>query len=230
MSVLLQAATPWPVVLLWLGAVVIAQVLKAKRKPTGSRPASGAAPPAEARADMGDALQRAMEKLKQAEREARQAPTPPTPARIAPRDRPAQAYLERQKSIAASRLRQEAREVSRRAASAAYGRRGGLPVARATPLEDHGGLSQETEPEVVDYDDDAASLEEGRVRAIEASERGGDEGASVVPRIAPAGAAERARSARPPDRPTAPLGRFGDGSLRGAMILSEILGRPLSDR
>ena len=58
----------------------------------------------------------------------------------------------------------------------------------------------------------------------------------TVPRIAPAirveraGIAERTQSARPPVRPSAPLARFGDGSLRGAVILSEVLGRPLSDR
>ena len=176
------AATPWPVIIFW-GVILLLARAGRKKVPT-RRTLASLREAGEPRAELGDALQRAMEKLRQAERESQ-----------------------------ANRTRAEARA-----------RPTTRPEGRRIVLEDHSTLSQETEPEVVDYDDEAAQLEEKRVReAAEAFERV-EPGPSVRPSVSPA-----VQPARAPVRRSA-LRRFGDGSLKGAVILSEILGLPKADR
>lgn len=72
-------------------------------------------------------------------------------------------------------------------------------------LEDHSALSQETEPEIVDYDDQALAPSKPSLTLSHSA---------TVPQPAP------------PPKPGAQLTRYADGSIRGALILSEILGRP----
>jgi hypothetical protein len=203
----LAASSPWPILIFWGLFVLLARVAKKKAQPP-RKPLARFEAPDSSRVELGDALQRAMEKLKQAEREAQ--------------------------------ARRTGGQAVRRTVSAMVPSARPLvrPSARLV-LEDHSAQSQESEPEVVDYDDDAAQLEEKRVReASEAFERSPeDEPAGPFTRIAPslraappsAAAAFALPSARPPVRRNA-LARFADGSLKGAVILSEILGRPISDR
>ncbi|MFI5281226.1 MAG: hypothetical protein ACHQU1_12090 [Gemmatimonadales bacterium] len=74
-----------------------------------------------------------------------------------------------------------------------------------------------------DYDEEAIRLEESRVREeVEAFERID----APAARISPSAAMQPARA--PASRKV--LARFADGSARGAIVLSEILGRPVSDR
>ena len=59
------ASTPWPVIIVWVVAVLFARLAKQQKAPAPRRPLAPPDPEGRARSDMGDALQRAMEKLKQ---------------------------------------------------------------------------------------------------------------------------------------------------------------------
>ena len=172
---LAASSTPWPVIVVWVVAVLFAKLAQHQKTPPPRRLLAPPGPADEARSEMGDTLQRAMEKLRQAEREAKQGQVAPSAARRAAQEQLTRSYQERQRRSAEAQARQP------------------QPRRTLAQLEDHSALSQQSEPEVVDYDDAAA----------------------------PASTAVR---------PSAPLSRYADGSLTGAIILGEILGRPVSER
>jgi hypothetical protein len=150
------ASSPWGILVFWAFILLVAKAGKKKAQPPR---------PDGSRVELGDALQRAMEKLKQAEREAQ-------PARIA-RRRP--------------------------------------------------------EPAAVDYDEEAVRLEETRVSEEAAAFERTDTG--LAPRIVVSAATPSApmQPTRAPARRSV-LAQFATGSPRGAIVLAEILGRPVSDR
>lgn len=153
----LAAAPPWLLLIFWGFILLVARAGKKKAPPR--QPLARRTGVDDSRVELGDAFQRAMEKLKEAERESR-------PSRALRR----------------------------------------LP-----------------EPETVNYDEEAVQLEEKRVQEeAEAFERG-DVGLS--PRVIAGPVTQVVHSVR-----VNPLRRYADGTLRSAVVLSEILGRPIADR
>ncbi|MFI5214711.1 MAG: hypothetical protein ACHQU8_09260 [Gemmatimonadales bacterium] len=157
----LAASNPWPILIFWGIFALLARAAKKKAPPR--QPLARLADADSSSVELGDSFQRAMEKLKQAEREAKPA-----------------------------------------------------PVARRRP-----------KPIVVAYDDEAVRLEESRVREeADAFERIAP---ALSPRLVVSAPAAAPPAVHAPARRNA-LARFADGSLRGAVVLSEILGRPVADR
>lgn len=152
---LAASSTPWPIIVVWVVAVLLAKLAKTQKTPPPRRPLELPGPAKQARSEMGDTLQRAMEKLKQAEREAK------------------------------------------------AGRTGGQALRRTTQ-------PTPVRPSVRLVFEEAAPV-------------------AVAP-DAPAATVAADSAALQPIRPSAPLAHFADGSLRSAIILAEILGRPVSSR
>lgn len=241
------------IVLFWVAFVIIANVLK--KKPAQSaqpRQPGDTAPPAQAGL-LGE-LKRAMEELKRAELQQRSRetgqtlpPTPPAPRvsvtgpgqqrstgvqqRSVEQERKARAYLEEQKRRAAAR-----RSTVKR------------PPVTVVPDEEDASSEVVSADEGRDYDDQAETIALARRAAAERVERVDDssEGLSTLqqarrsarPDVTIGGAAEhsawhdeigRAPAAGQAKKEGA-LKRFGDGSAKGAVVLSEIFGRPASQR
>ena len=160
----LAASNPWPILIFWAVFALLARAAKKKAPPKQTLGRSADA--GDTSVELGDALQRAMEKLRQAEKE--------------------------------SQPRTE---------------------VRARPSR---GIQHAT-----DYDEEAVRLEEARVReeaeAFQRIER------PPSPRLVVSQPSADSPAVHMPQRRNA-LARFADGSLRGAVVLSEILGRPVADR
>jgi hypothetical protein len=242
----------WWIVALW----VIAALFGGRRR----RPASPPAETGESGSGLSNEFLRALEELKRAEQEAERRLTgtapqqreAPTSVAAASTEREAKYYLEQRKQAARRKVQPGQRlEVFVPRGEPARGR---PPRRSARPLETAADTrSSEIEPVVVplesrDYDEEAQRIVAERRRAAE-REGVSIEGLSEAqlarrgerPAVAIGGAAEHAEwherleaTGRAPARAGRaernPLARFADGSLRSAVVLSEILGPPLGER
>ncbi len=228
-----------PIIILWAAAVIFGKKKRQAQRPGATESQRSLSPDPDAGAIRGAAatdLARALEALKAAEESARH-PRPastlheaPTRQGTAPGLMPdqterARAYLETRKAQARSHLaRQPQREVFQPKSSKARTR---------LSLEDHSELSQDAlEGDTTDFDDDAVRIADARLKEAEDFERvlAPGESRRMAARITAAPAPAPA-VARPTPAPAASvLSRFATGRLRDAVILSEILGRPMGER
>jgi hypothetical protein len=245
----------WVIVAIW----VVAALLGGGKKKQKPRPGAGAAP-APRRAESQPSglfgeLGRALQELKRAEDEARQrAPGQPSATPTPAPDQAARAYLEqRRKQAPPPRRAPPKREVfyPKPKAPAPRGSR-----AVELTMEDERDLSSEEGAElaVLDYDEEAREVVEERLRAAERRGRGREGeslevltpeqiarrqavlgGAAIGGRAEHAAFHERlAATARPTVAATAAassrLARFATGRVRDAVVLSEVLGKPMGER
>jgi hypothetical protein len=239
----------WPIVILW---VVLTVVGARKKKPRSQAPVPPRprAEPAAGRGQGGflEEMKRALEEMQRAaeEEERRRAAGGGAGGQAS-----AEAWLETRRQETRATL-----PAKSRGRSPAPARR--KPVQRPQrPLEDDDADKSSEDPSVasmegVDYDADAERIAEERARA---ADRGAREevaasamsSAQLARRggrqaVALGGAAEHAEwhravatAAAPAPAKAAPrrnarLSRWADGSLLGALVLSEVLGRPPGDR
>lgn len=231
---------------------LIANAAKKKRTPPRSlsdaTPGGGGSPRGPASGGMLDELRRAMEELKRAELQqvAREQGQAPAESRSEQQAAAATRWLAEQKRRAASRPPMGSGQPMVALPSR-------QPVRRPVrPLEDDDAdKSSEDEPLAAptDYDEEAeriiAAREKAAVRVVR--EEASSEELSTLQKArreartaAPiGGTAEHAawhqeiggQGDRGTEKPrTGRLGRYADGSVRGALVLSEILGRPKGDR
>jgi len=242
MEALLNAETPiralfadggiWPILFFWLFIVLVGRAARKKKAGKGEAgTGTGAAPQ---QTGLLAELKRAMEELKAAEAAQRGAVSGAPPEATQQERR---ARLEQQKQLAALKRAQ----------------RGGRDVPARLTLPDAEEMSSEFveagSNDARDYDDEAEQIVKARHAA---AERGGREefverGFSEEQRLRRASRSDEAIGSRaehgawhdaigatpPPAAPVAvkgPLARFGDGSKKSAVVLSEILGRPVGDR
>lgn len=238
----------WPILILWALAALLGGKKKRPAPPPGPE-----SPLEEERAEFGNELQRALAELKNAEAEAKRRAAAIT-ATASPRttsETRAAEYLEGRKARGRQAIgpgqrlevftpKDKSRERSVR-----------RPVRPIESADD--SMSSEIEPVVIslegvtDYDLEAEAIVERRRKAAEQREHGSDAltSAQVSRRgerlAAPIGGAKQhagfhARLDALPapavvDSSTRhPLARFGDGSVRSAIILAEILGRPVGEK
>ena len=246
-GVLLADGGIWPVLIFWAVFALIGRAAAAnKKKGLAPRPAN--APQAGERAPqtglLGE-LRRAMEELKRAELEQRAQADQRTQIEVF--QQPPGEDDERKRQRARQFLeKKKAEALQKRAAKQA------LPVRRkAAPLPDSADMSSEASVaplEGRDYDDEAEAIISKRRAAAE--RHGRDESSleelTELQRSRRAGRPDEAigtqaehdawhtqlGSEAPPARRAGkgPLARFADGSLRSAVILGEILGRPKGER
>jgi hypothetical protein len=257
-TLLLADAGIWPLLIFAVVAMLLGGGRKkgARQGPTPTEGGTGGGLMSE--------LNRALEELKRAEREARQrheAPRQPPPGETSPQARSQPAQQQR---------RVVAKSITRGQAAAGSGVRGGdlikrqvyLPKGKPAPrrtvrpveydpdqaFEDPTIISLER----LDYDDDATQLVEARIKAAAQRDVAREDAsleemsaaqlarrADRAPAEAIGGKAEHdawharrdAVTSVPAKQPAASrLSRFGGGRMRDAIVLSEILGRPVGER
>jgi hypothetical protein len=232
----------WPIVILW----VVLTVLGARKKkartqaPVPPRPAAGGGPAPSGQGGFLEEMRRSLEEMQRAaaEQGRGKGAAPSAPATL-----PAETWLESRRQLGGAGQSRLTTPMRRK------------PVVRPTrPLDDDDAEKTSEDAtaaslEVTDYD---AELEQLVAKRAKDADRGGRaegsaEGMSVAQAArrggrepvpigtvkehaawhqqigAPAAAAAGARG-------RGPLGRWADGSLRGALILSEVLGRPVGER
>lgn len=227
----------WPIIILW----IVFSLLSSRKKRQQQSPPPGPAPADATRQAQGgfmQEMQRALEEMKRAAEEQQQRPKSSGQQDTAAR------YLEQRKKAAGSRRGQSAVFLP------GEGRR--KPVVRPQrPLEDDDAeKSSEDEGvvslELTDYDRDANQIAAGRAQAADRGARAEGE-AEEMSAVQLARRAQRTNvplgtatehaawhkeiGAAPAAAATAParagrLSRWADGSVRGAVVLAEILGRP----
>ncbi len=228
----------WPLVVIW---VLFALFGSKKKKPTAQ-----AGPPV--RRDVSDEavsdrFARALAELKQAEAEAQGAPSAEA------REDQAKRYLAEQRRKVQTRSARAPAPEAKPAPSSGRGVK--RPVRPLEPAESEMSSEVMTAEGVADYDEEAAAVAAARIQAAARRQVRRDESLDELsdeqrqrrserPAIAIGGRAEHeawhgelrdlpppaavARAARPD------LRRWADGSLRGAVVLSELLGRPVAER
>lgn len=235
----------WPILILWVAAAIFSAARKKRPQP----PRAAAAPGEPQPSLFGD-LNRALEQLKRAEEEARRKQQGESPRLLQDDAAHAKSYLEQRKLAAQGRKTPERKVFlpKEKPARASRITRAPMPLA-----DDDADKSSETEAvEVLDYDAEAEAVARMRLRAADQGTRrdvslegmsekqAARRGARRA--VAIGGVAEHAQwherqvadaqtlgtSAQPARRGV--LARFADGSLRGAIVLGEILGRPVSGR
>jgi hypothetical protein len=242
------AEFPWAIVV-FLG---VALLLGGRRKtpPQASRRQES---PHEPAPSLFGELGRALEQLKRAEAEARRAPQHDVSPRLVQDDAGrAKAYLEQRKQTLKGKARIERKAMVPREQPARPSR--AMVSRSAMPLvDDDADKSSEAVSLVTrDYDDDGQQIVAARLSAVDRGARpAGDSEAlsatqaarrSARPAVAIGGAAEHTQwhqgqaadaqtgrsSVQAPRRGV--LARFANGSLRGALVLSEVLGPPVGER
>lgn len=232
----------WPILVLW-ALVVIFGAARKKRPP--APPRTDVSPPGAQPSLFGD-LSQALGQLKRAEEEARRKQQGESPRLLQDDAAHAKAYLEQRKQAAQGRKKPERKAFLPKEKPARPSRitRAPMPLA-----DDDADKSSETEAvEVLDYDAEAEAVARVRLRAADQGTRRdvSVEGMSeqqaarrsARPAVAIGGVAEHAQwheTVKPPEARAAGvrrgrLARFGDGSLRGAIVLSEVLGPPVGER
>ena len=231
----------WPILILWVAAVIFGAARKKRPQPPRAEAAPGEPQPSL----FGD-LNRALEQLKRAEDEARRKQQGESPRLLQDDAAHAKAYLDQRKQAAQGRTKPDRKVFlpKERPARASRITRAPMPLA-----DDDADKSSETEAvEVLDYDAEAEAVARLRLRAADQGTRRdvsvegmSEEQAgrrSARPAVAIGGVAEHAQwheTVKPPEGRAAGvrrgvLARFADGSLRGAIVLGEVLGRPVSGR
>lgn len=220
------AAFPWAIVVF----VAVALLLGGRRKKPPQASHRVQSPDQPVPSLFGE-FGKALEQLKRAEAEARRTPQQGASPRLVQDDAErAKAYLEQRKQTLKGKARVE-RKVFVPREQPARGSRA-MVTRPAMPLadDDAGKSSEGVSLEVRDYDTEAEPLAAARAKAA---------GQSAV---AIGGAAEHAewhqrqaadaQTGRPSVKAhrRGVLARFADGSLRGAVVLGEILGRPIAER
>lgn len=227
----------WPIVVVWILAVLLG-----RRKQPARPPASSEKPAIEPPSAVMGELSRALQELKQAEDLARKKESA----------RPgqgggskAQAYLEHRKQQARGKVFLPQGKPARPGRA--------KHPSLAFEDDDADKSSEATDVEVRDYDEEADRIVQARRKLADRGERAQVSLEELSPQQAArrgavqegraiGGAAEHAEwhARQPPEAQAregtgeAPrrgrLARFADGSMRGALVLSEILGRPMGER
>lgn len=235
----------WPILILWVAAAIFSAARKKRPQPPRAEAAPGEPQPSL----FGD-LNRALEQLKRAEEEARRKQQGESPRLLQDDAADAKAYLEQRKQAAQGRKQPERKVFlpKEKPARASRITRAPMPLA-----DDDADKSSETEAvEVLDYDAEAEAVARLRLRpadqgtqrdvSVEGMSEKQAARRSARPPVAIGGVAEHAqwherqvvdaqtlRTSVPAPR-RGVLARFADGSLRGAIVLGEVLGRPASGR
>ncbi len=235
----------WPILILWVAAAIFSAARKKRPQPPRAEAAPGEPQPSL----FGD-LNRALEQLKRAEEEARRKQQGESPRLLQDDAAHAKAYLEQRKQAAQGRKQPERKVFlpKEKPARASRITRAPMPLA-----DDDADKSSETEAvEVLDYDAEAEAVARLRLRpadqgtqrdvSVEGMSEKQAARRSARPAVAIGGVAEHAqwherqvvdaqtlRTSVPAPR-RGVLARFADGSLRGAIVLGEVLGRPASGR
>lgn len=236
----------WPILILWVAAAIFSAARKKRPQPPRAETAPGEPQPSL----FGD-LNRALEQLKRAEEEARRKQQGESPRLLQDDAAHAKAYLEQRKQATQGRKKPERKVFlpKEKPARASRITRAPMPLA-----DDDADKSSETEAvEVLDYDAEAEAVARVRLRPADqrtrrdvsveemseeqVARRTADRGGAAI-----GGATEHRewhqrqvadaqtlRASVPAPR-RGVLARFADGSLRGAIVLGEILGRPVSGR
>jgi hypothetical protein len=235
----------WPILILWVAAAIFSAARKKRPQP----PRAEAAPD-EPQPSLLGGLSQALEQLKRAEEEARRKQQGESPRLLQDDAAHAKAYLEQRKQAARGRKKPERKVFLPKEKPARPSRitRAPMPLA-----DDDADKSSETEAvEVLDYDAEAEAVARVRLRpadqgtqrdvSVEGMSEQQAARRSARPAVAIGGVAEHAqwherqvvdaqtlRTSVPAPR-RGVLARFADGSLRGAIVLGEVLGRPVSGR
>lgn len=211
----------WPIIILWAVAAIFGKKKKPVPRPGASAGPAGSGPGAAIGAMSGAVatdLAHALQALKAAEASARHAAAPDAMPDQAAR---ARAYLESRKAQAPQRRAQlpPQREVF-------------FPKPRPSlVLEDDSDQSQETgDADATDFDDQAEGIVNARLKEAEEFSRvlAPDESRRLS--VRPAASPSTAEAPAAPALAGGILARFATGRARDALILGEILGRPMGER
>ena len=230
----------WPIVILWVVLTVLGSRKKKAQAAAAAPPRSSGGPPPNAQGGFLEEMRRSLEEMQRAAAEQgrgkRVAPGPPATLT-------AETWLESRRQLGGA---------GQSRVTAAMRRK---PAQRSTrPLDDDDAEKSSEDAavaslEVTDYDTEVETLVAQRAKAADRGGRaeGSAEGMSEVQSArrvgrqpvpigtvkehaawhqeigVPAAAAATARA-------RGPLARWADGSLRGAVVLSELLGRPVGER
>ncbi len=250
----------WPIIILWVLAALFSGKKKKPQAPGASATGGAPGARQDLSTDLASALeqlkQAELKVVRQQEsrpqQEARERAAPDRDARERAAKERAQAYLEQQRRKAAGRPASGKRGQVFLPGGQAGGHADRVVRRPVRALEDDDAdKSSELEPAVVtlegrDYDEEAERIVAERRKAAErhsVSREALSEGQMARraerPAVAIGGQDEhaawhqRAEIGKAPaaaPKAVSPLARYADGSLRSAMILSEVLGKPLAER